>query len=457
MFSWGSQQTRHCRAQNKPQRKTTMEKKLSAKDFLRSVFAGGGRYTMDQLLNGGMYKEVTMRTAITDLKNPKYSAGPVLFIENDGTHFFTREQNADAQLDEAVADHDEPEEEDVPLVDQIPDNMPVARGLAAWIEDGAGMVLGAFDASFDIDEEQDKLTASIELDGTPSTFSEGGRRLSVSTGTNEAVVEVETEVDGRSVRLFVEAIEQGFAHAFCYPVIEIPIARQLEALTLTNEINKASKLAHIYMIEIQKYLVPCIKASSISSGQSGSFENVSYAALDTTYRFWGDLMKLTADQEGSPQNQTKLQVNVPAENSTGLKADDAMINKAVSIENLKTFLDDASMDYVVDDDGDIYVTTGLHINTYISIFNESSVIKLFTYFDFRDGKKVDRVAALELANRINYNYYPNIVAVEEGRLYAFYFEMVSEGISKSRFLDVLRLSARSFVNAVGKQDLDNLI
>lgn len=264
-----------------------MEKKLSAKDFLRSVFASGGRYTMEQLLNDGMYKEATMRTAITDLKNPKYSVGPVLFIENDGLHFFVQDQGQDEENDD-----DMEQEEQGSLVDQVPEAMTISKGLAAWIEDGAGLVLGAFDASFTINDEQDKLTASIELDGTPSTFSDGGRRLSVSTGTNEAVVEVETENDGRSVRLFVEAIEHGFAHAFCYPDISVPTTKQTEAYSLANLISLRSKLAHVYWTEHNGQLVPCIKASTMSTGDAIEFESVCYAVLETTYHHWEMLSDL---------------------------------------------------------------------------------------------------------------------------------------------------------------------
>jgi hypothetical protein len=264
-----------------------MDKKLSAKDFLRSVFASGGRYTMEQLLNDGMYKEVTMRTAITDLKNPKYSAGQVLFIENDGLHFFVQGEGQDEESDD-----DMEQEEQGSLVDQVPEAMTISKGLASWIEDGAGLVLGAFDASFEINDEQDKLTASIELEGTPSTFSEGGRRLSVSTGTNEAVVEVETEDDGRSVRLFVEAIEDGFAHAFCYPNITVPTTKQTEAYSLANLISLRSKLAHVYWTEHNGQLVPCIKASTMSTGNAMEFESVCFAVLHITYQNWEMLSEL---------------------------------------------------------------------------------------------------------------------------------------------------------------------
>ncbi len=415
-----------------------MEKKLSAKDFLRSVFASGGRYTMEQLLNDGMYKEVTMRTAITDLKNPKYSAGPVLFIENDGLHFFLQDEGQDEENDV-----DMEQEEQGSLVDQVPEAMTVSKGLASWIEDGAGLVLGAFDASFEINDEQDKLTASIELEGTPSTFSEGGRRLSVSTGTNEAVVEVETEDDGRSVRLFVEAIEQGFAHAFCYPVIEIPIARQNEALALTNGINKASKLAHIYMIQIEDRLVPCIKASSISNGQPDSFEHICYAALEVTYRFWEQFADLTSEQS--------LQSNSTENN------EDVVSRTGISFDDIKLFLDDADLNYSVDEDGDIYVKSGLDINMWVSLIQNNTVLKIFTFLRCIDGEEVDQGSALELVNRINYGYLPNTVSYDSGKIWSFYYETLEDGMSKTKFVSLLRRCSNSFANAARHEDIEKII
>lgn len=267
--------------------KRVMSAKLSAKDFLRSLFSDGRRHTMEEILNGGMYKEATMRTAITDLKNPKYSSGPLLFIENDGQFFFTK-TDSDVVPEYADTATDEPGS----LVDQVPEGMSVSKGLAAWIEDGAGLVLGAFDVSFEINDEQDKMIASIELEGTPSTFTEGGRRLTISSGDGDADVAVEAEEDGRFVRLFIEAVEHGFAHAFSYPAIEIPQARRVQAFELANEINRNSKFASIYFFEPEGILVPCIKSSSTSEGQTGSFESTCYSALETTFHYWASLQAL---------------------------------------------------------------------------------------------------------------------------------------------------------------------
>ena len=331
-----------------------MEKKLSAKDFLRSIFAKGGRYTMEQLLNGGMYKEVTMRTAITDLKNPKYAGGPVLFIENDGKFFFTREQSGSAPVAPETAEEDAVEEDEVSLVDQIPDDMPIAKGLAAWIEDGAGLVLGAFNASFEINDDKDKFTASIELDGTPSTFTEGGRRMSVSSGDGEAVVQVENEDDGRSVRFFIEAIEHGFTHAFSYALIEIPVNRRHEALELCNSINMASKLAHVYIIEIAEHLMPCIKCSSVWSGDSEAFENVCYASLEVTYRYWSAFEALGADSaeiskdSRNSSNETAAHSEIIV-SGDGINYDYVAIDEETARRWMKDGLPESELDDAYDD------------------------------------------------------------------------------------------------------------
>jgi len=56
----------------------------SLKDELRELFAKSDRYTMDKLMYLTGKGESNLKTAMADLKNPKYSAGDVLTTKTEG-------------------------------------------------------------------------------------------------------------------------------------------------------------------------------------------------------------------------------------------------------------------------------------------------------------------------------------------------------------------------------------
>jgi hypothetical protein len=187
-------------------------------------------------------------------------------------------------------------EEEKDIVDSVPNEMPIAQGLANWIEDGAGLILGPFDASCDIDEEQIKLSVGIEITGTPSKFSKDGSKLEITTGKERVNVSLNGENDDRFTRLFIESIEYGFAHTYSYPNIPIPLHRRSVAFEIANYVNHRSKLARLYLIANDDELVPCIKSSTVTSGAPETFEHICYSALETTYHNWTVLV-LAANSE----------------------------------------------------------------------------------------------------------------------------------------------------------------
>lgn len=75
----------------------------------------------------------------------------------------------------------------------------------------------------------------------------------------------------------------------------------------------------------------------------------------------------------------------------------------VTVDALIKVLDDAFFSYRVDDDGDIYVIDGVEYPVWISLIQDFSVLKIFTFANFRDEKNLDELSALRLANQINRN------------------------------------------------------
>jgi len=264
-----------------------MTKNLSAKDFLRTIFSDGKPHTIEEILDVGHYTEAEIRTAITDLKNPYSSEEPILNIETVGHYLFVKNQSRIEASSEFTKD-----DEDELLTFQPPENMANAKQLADWIADGAGLVLGPIDAEFSIDEVDKRLSVQIILDGTPTTFTMNGRSLAVSYQKNKPVVVVDTDEDGRLLNLEIETTEDGLVQVYCYPYIIVPTSQRSEALELLNTINMHSNLSHIVLNECTDFLFPCIKASSVTTGQSIPFENLCHAVLETTYQYWWALSEL---------------------------------------------------------------------------------------------------------------------------------------------------------------------
>ena len=131
--------------------------------------------------------------------------------------------------------------------------------------------------------------------------------------------------------------------------------------------------------------------------------------------------------------------------------------KDVTVDALSKVLDDAFFGYKVDDDGDIYVTDGVEYPIWISLIQDYSALRIFTFANFCDEKNLDELSALRLANEINRVYLPNSVSVRDGKLWSTYVELLDCGISKGKFVTLLRRCSSSFAAAVRAQGRGALV
>ena len=69
----------------------------------------------------------------------------------------------------------------------------------------------------------------------------------------------------------------------------------------------------------------------------------------------------------------------------------------------------------------------------------------------------DEFLSLQLANRINTNFFPNTVSVQNGKLYSFYYVFLEDKIEEQNLIKILRHFSSAFVNAVREEDVDDLI
>lgn len=129
----------------------------------------------------------------------------------------------------------------------------------------------------------------------------------------------------------------------------------------------------------------------------------------------------------------------------------------ITIDTIKGFLDDAVMEYDIDDDGDIYVKSDLDINMWVSLVKNETILKIFTFLRCRDGEEVDAHSVLELVNRINHGYLPNTVSFSNGKIWSFCYVTLEDGISKKKFISLLRRCSSSFAGAVRSEDTNDMI
>ena len=111
----------------------------------------------------------------------------------------------------------------------------------------------------------------------------------------------------------------------------------------------------------------------------------------------------------------------------------------------------------LDSDGDIYITEGFEFPLWVSISEENTVLKVMTFVNFLEKENVDELKALRVINRINTNFFPNVVSFNHGKLECHYYALLEDTMSEKHLLQILRQCASSFVNAVREEDIDELI
>ena len=128
----------------------------------------------------------------------------------------------------------------------------------------------------------------------------------------------------------------------------------------------------------------------------------------------------------------------------------------ISIEDLATILDDAAIDFEIDDDNDIYVTAA-EFNLWVRL-PERQFIVFTTYWKFRP--KVPAVKALELANRCNATMIPMCqfhVNDDVTRLNGAFGLDVRYGLNRRQFLRDMRQFSRIFSTAIKNEDTEMLL
>lgn len=126
-----------------------------------------------------------------------------------------------------------------------------------------------------------------------------------------------------------------------------------------------------------------------------------------------------------------------------------------TIENIKKVIDEAHCETEIDSDGDIYISEGLEFPCWVGLNEENETLRIMTYAVLKDD--TDELKALQLANRINTKFFPNVVSVNNGKLESYYYAVLDQSMSEKNLLTILRRCTSSFVNAVREEDSEELI
>ena len=127
----------------------------------------------------------------------------------------------------------------------------------------------------------------------------------------------------------------------------------------------------------------------------------------------------------------------------------------LTMETLNKVLKEAHFTLETDSDGDLYISEGLEFPVWLNIDEDHNVLKVLTVASLIED--ADEFLSLQLANRINTNFFPNTVSVQNGKLYSFYYVFLEDKIAEQNLIKILRHCSSAFVNAVREEDTDDLI
>ena len=119
-------------------------------------------------------------------------------------------------------------------------------------------------------------------------------------------------------------------------------------------------------------------------------------------------------------------------------------------------LEGAFCDYILDDDGDFYIKTGISFPVWARVL-DNGFVKVFTFTRFSEEKDFDEDLANGLVNRIGSSYLPNAVFHADQKLWSAYFMPVMDGFSARTFINVIRTCSDSFKSACNACDQDKLL
>jgi hypothetical protein len=119
-------------------------------------------------------------------------------------------------------------------------------------------------------------------------------------------------------------------------------------------------------------------------------------------------------------------------------------------------LDEAFCDYIVDEDGDFYITTGISFPVWARVL-DNGFVKVFTFTRFSEDKDFDEALANRMVNEIAKTYLPNAIYHVDQKLWSSYSMPVMDGFSAKNFINVIRTSSDSFKSACNACDQDGLL
>lgn len=127
----------------------------------------------------------------------------------------------------------------------------------------------------------------------------------------------------------------------------------------------------------------------------------------------------------------------------------------LSLETFRKVLDEAHFTFETDGDGDLYISEGLEFPLWINVNEDEKLLKIITFASLAEN--ADEFLSLQLANRINVNFFPNAVSVSDGKLESYFYVFLDEVMSEQNLIRILRNCSSAFVNAVRQEDTDDLI
>ncbi|MEI6484660.1 MAG: YbjN domain-containing protein [Sphingomonadales bacterium] len=125
------------------------------------------------------------------------------------------------------------------------------------------------------------------------------------------------------------------------------------------------------------------------------------------------------------------------------------------LDDVKESLEKLYFEYKVDEDGDIYVTSGLEMPFWISVTSDEKYVRIFTYVVVSEDAAEDGLN--QLSNDINATYMPNSVYHKDRRLWSSYYLPVIEGFQERTFVEVIRKCISGFTSGVRTLDENDLI
>jgi len=133
-----------------------------------------------------------------------------------------------------------------------------------------------------------------------------------------------------------------------------------------------------------------------------------------------------------------------------------MNEEKVTPESIKALFENALIKALVDEEGDIQVTTDMGTIFFVTLLQEKKMLKYLSFFSFKD--KISPSLKLSFLNELNAGViFSRFSMPKENVLLSEYFLSYEEGIPSYQVVKSFRLFERVTMGAIKRFDISHLI